>query len=100
MKFNLDSLCKTITKPWTPVDVAVCDDKVLRVALFEGEYHKHSHEYDEFFMVHRGAITIWTEKGTIELEEGEGYTVPKNTKHKPSAKTPSYVLMVDSEADK
>ncbi len=48
-------------------------------------------------LVYRGAITIWTEKGNIELQEGEGYTVPKGVKHKPFATTPSYVLMVDAE---
>ncbi len=97
MKFNLESVIKTITKPWTPVALDTFDDKVLWIAMFHGEYHEHSHEYDEFFLVYRGAITIWTEKGSVELHEGEGCTVPKGVKHKPGAKIPSYVLMVDAE---
>jgi len=96
MKFDIESVIKTIAKPWTPVDLATFDNKVLRIALFEGEYHEHSHEYDEFFLVYRGAITIWTENGNIELKDGEGTTIPRSLKHKPIAQTPSYVLMIDS----
>ena len=96
MKFDVETAIKTITKPWTPVDLATFDNKVLRLALFEGEYHEHSHGYDEFFFVYQGAITIWTEKGNVELKEGEGTTISKGVKHKPMAHVPSYVLMIDS----
>ncbi len=97
MKFDINSAIKIISKPWTPIDLAKFDNKVLRLALFEGEYYEHSHEYDEFFLVYKGGITIWTEKGEIELKAGEGTTIPKGLKHKPIAVTPSYVLMIDSE---
>ena len=95
MKFNTESVIKTITKPWSPVDLATFDNKILRIALFKGEYREHSHEYDEFFLVYRGAITIWTENGNVELKTGEGVVIQKNLKHKPIAQIPSYVLMVD-----
>ena len=95
MKFNIESVVKNITKPWTPVNLATFNNQVLRVALFKGEYHKHSHSFAEFFFVYRGAITIWTEKEDIELKEGEGITIPKGLKHKPSAQIPSFVLMID-----
>ncbi|OGI86322.1 hypothetical protein A3A05_01930 [Candidatus Nomurabacteria bacterium RIFCSPLOWO2_01_FULL_41_12] len=96
MKFNIDSVIKNINKPWTPVDLEKFDDLVLRIALFEGEYHEHSHLYDEFFFVYKGEIKIWTERGDIELKAGEGITIPKNLKHKPIARIPSFVLMIDS----
>ena len=98
MKFNIDSVIKNIVKPWTPVDLATFNGQILRVALFEGEYHEHLHKYDELFLVFRGVVTIWTEKGDIKLEEGEGVTIPTGLKHKPIANTPSYVLMVDSSS--
>ena len=96
MKFDIEATIKTIVKPWTPIALATFDNKVLKIALFEGEYHEHAHEYDELFLVYRGAITIWTEEGNIELKEGEGTTIKKNLKHKPMARIPSYVLMIDS----
>ncbi len=96
MKFDIESAIKSITKPWTPIDLAKFDDKILRIALFKGEYNEHSHDYDEFFFVYRGAIEIWTDDKTIKLKEGEGVTIPKKTKHKPISKVHSYVLMIDS----
>ena len=72
-KFNLDDAVAKISAPWTPVDVATVNGSALRIALFEGEYHEHTHEYDELFLVYLGAITIWTESGTIKLAEAEGY---------------------------
>ncbi len=95
MKFDIEETIKKIKKPWSPVDLIQFDDKVLRIALFEGEYRQHSHEYDEFFLVYKGKIIIWTEKGNIELSEGQGGVVPKGIKHKPIASKPSYVLMID-----
>ena len=95
-KFNLDDAVAKISAPWTPVDVAAVNGNALRIALFEGEYHEHTHEYDELFLVYRGAITIWTESGTINLAEGEGYTVPAGTNHKPIANEPAYVLFIDA----
>ena len=95
MKFDIEEAIKKIKKPWTPVDLATFEKRILRVALFEGEYQEHSHEYDEFFLVYKGQISIWTEHGTIELTEGKGGTVKKGVKHKPFASKPSYVLMVD-----
>ena len=97
MKFNIDQVIKNIIEPWTPVDLAKFDGKILRIAKFEGEYHEHSHEYDEFFLVYKGAIAMWTENGEVELNEGEGFVVPKRVKHKPSAVKPAYVLMIDSQ---
>ena len=96
MKFNIESVIKNITKPWTPVDLVRFDNKILRIALFEGGYHEHSHEYDEFFFVYRGKIRIWTPNENIELGEGEGVTIPKGLLHKPTSGISSYVLMVDS----
>ena len=96
MKYNIESEIKKITEPWKPIDLAVLDGKVLRLALFEGEYREHVHEFDEFFSVHSGAITIWTEKGSIYLNAGEGTIIRKGVRHKPISKGPSYVLMIDS----
>lgn len=33
MKFDIEKAIKKIKKPWTPVDLAKFDDKVLRIAL-------------------------------------------------------------------
>lgn len=95
MKFDIEKTIRKIKKPWTPIDLVTFEDKVLRIALFKGGYHEHKHEYDEFFYVYKGKITVWTEKKSFDLSAGEGGVVSKGVKHKPIAKVASYVLMID-----
>lgn len=95
-KYILKDIVKKLNKPWWPVDVATFNSQVLRVALFDGEYHWHIHQNeDEFFLVYIGSITIETENEQIILNKGEGTVIPKGLKHKPSANKPSLVLMVE-----
>lgn len=93
--FNIEKVVSEIEKPWEPIDLAVFDDRVSRIALFKGEYKLHSHDYDEFFLVYRGKIIIQTQYGEIALAEGQGTVIPKGMIHKPVADNPAYVLMVD-----
>lgn len=96
-KLSIEDAIAKINQPWTPIDLIEFNGQVLRIALFQGEYKDHTHEYDEFFIVHQGKITIVTEDGDIELGEGEGVVIPKGTIHKPVAKELAYVLMIDSK---
>jgi mannose-6-phosphate isomerase-like protein (cupin superfamily) len=82
-------------KAWSPLEVARVGDFVLRAALFEGEYHWHVHEEDELFLVHRGQITIDTEAGALEIQEGQGAVIPAGMRHRPRAEKPAFVLMVE-----
>ncbi|HWZ65393.1 MAG TPA: hypothetical protein VNX65_01185 [Patescibacteria group bacterium] len=95
-KYNLDNADKQLGDTfWLPVDVAHVNDWVLRVAAFKGEFHRHSHQDDDFFLVYKDSIVIETEKGTIELAEGEGTVIPKGLEHKPSAASRAVVLMLE-----
>lgn len=95
-KYILKDIKKQLNKTWSPVDVVSFNNQVLRVAIFDGEYHWHSHQNeDEFFLIFSGSITIETENGQIILNKGEGTVIPKGLKHKPSANKPSLVLMVE-----
>ncbi|HMH69883.1 MAG TPA: cupin domain-containing protein [Candidatus Saccharimonadales bacterium] len=96
-RFSIEDAIAKINQPWTPIDLTEFNGQVLRIALFQGEYKDHSHEYDEFFTVYQGKITIITEDGNIELDEGEGAVIPKGITHKPVAKEPAYVLMIDAK---
>jgi mannose-6-phosphate isomerase-like protein (cupin superfamily) len=83
-------------EPWSPVDVAVVNDQVVRAALFDGEYHWHKHdEEDELFMVYMGRIRIHLEDEIVELSEGQLCVVPKGVLHKPEADNPSVVLLFE-----
>lgn len=95
-KYNLSAIDKQLGNTfWSPVDVAYINDWVLRAAAVKGEFHWHSHNDDEFFLIYKGSITIQTEDGNIELAEGEGYVVPKGVKHCPLAKERAVVLLLE-----
>lgn len=80
---------------WSPIDVAYINDWVLRAAAIKGEYHWHSHEDDELFIVYKGSIVIETEKGPIALKEGQIAVIPKGLKHKPKAEERAIILMIE-----
>jgi len=88
---------KEINNPWSPVDVVKVNNHVVRLALFDGEFHwhKHTHE-DELFYVIKGQIVIQLKnQPNLALSEGEMAVIPKNVEHCPKGLEPSYVLMVE-----
>jgi mannose-6-phosphate isomerase-like protein (cupin superfamily) len=89
--------CKEISEPWTPVDIALVNDQVIRLALFHGEYHWHKHtNYDELFYVVKGSIIIKVkDKDDVCLNERQLAVVPKSIVHRPMSLYPSYVLMFE-----
>ncbi len=86
-----------ITQSWSPVELARVNDQVVRIALFEGEYHWHVHENeDELFLVHEGEITIQMKgESDLVLKAGEIGIVPKGVEHCPKSVGKSYVLMFE-----
>ena len=94
---NLQDKIKEITTPWSPIDVMKVNDQVIRLALFEGEYHWHSHtKEDELFYVFRGKIAIQLKgEPDVILCEGEMAIIPKNVEHCPKGLISSYVLMFE-----
>ncbi len=95
-KYNLEQVNRELgDKFWSPVDVAYINDWVLRAAAIKGDYHWHTHNDDEFFLIYRGRIVIDTENGPIELKEGEGTVIPKGMQHKPRAEERAVILMIE-----
>src|SRR3989344_5071322 len=95
-KYNLDEIDRQLGNNfWSPIDVAKINDWVLRAAAVKGEFHWHSHQDDEFFLIYKGSIVIDTENGSIELKEGEGTVIPKCIQHKPSARGRAVVLLLE-----
>lgn len=96
-KVILEQKINEIKKPWTPLDIAAVNDYVVRIALFEGEYHWHKHDNeDELFYVLKGKIVIQLKnKPDIILETGQMATVPRGIEHCPKSIEPAYVLMFE-----
>ena len=95
-KYDLAEIDKQLGDTfWSPVDVAYINDWVLRAAAVKGEFHWHTHNDDEFFLIYKGEITIDTENGEIPLKEGEGTVIPAGLKHKPRAVERAVVLLLE-----
>jgi len=95
-KVDIEAKCEEIDEPWSPVDIATVNDQVVRMALFQGEYHWHRHEEDELFYVYKGEVTIRIRgQADVVLGTGEMAVVPRNVEHRPESAGPSYVLMFE-----
>jgi len=95
-KYNLAEVDKRLGETyWSPIDVAHINDWVLRAAAVKGEFHWHTHNDDEFFLIYKGHLTIQTENGNVELSENEGYVVPKGVKHCPKTDVRTIVLLLE-----
>ena len=95
---NLEDMIKEIGgKSWSPVDVARVNDQVVRLSLFEGEFHWHKHtNEDELFYVVEGKIAIrLKDQPDITLSEGQMAIITKGVEHCPKGLEPSYVLLLE-----
>jgi mannose-6-phosphate isomerase-like protein (cupin superfamily) len=84
--------------PWFNQTLTTVNDAVVRLGIFEGDFPWHKHaEQDEFFLVLEGEIFLDVEGGDpVRLAAHEGFTVPKNVRHRPRSPRRSVVLMVES----
>jgi mannose-6-phosphate isomerase-like protein (cupin superfamily) len=94
-KINILKEAEKIKKPYTPYHLANVDNYHVFLGLFEGDYKKHKHPYDEFFYVVLGEIEIEMDKESVSLRQGEGILVKKNTWHKSQAKDKAVVMLFE-----
>lgn len=85
-------------EPWFNQTLTRVNDCVVRLGIFQGEYHWHKHEAeDECFVVLEGELLIdIKERGTVTLSKHFGYTVPKGVVHRTRAPARTVVLMVEA----
>ena len=97
---SLQESMNAITDAWCPVDIAIVNDQVVRMALIEGEYHWHKHtNEDELFYVLQGEIVIQVrDEPDVVLHDGEMAVIPKGIEHRPTSAGPSYILMFEPRA--
>ena len=82
---------------WFNQTLCQVNGSVVRMGVFEGEYHWHKHdEDDEFFFVVDGKLLIDLEDRVVELAPGQGLVVPKKVLHRTRAKERTTVLMVEN----
>jgi mannose-6-phosphate isomerase-like protein (cupin superfamily) len=96
-KINVLKEAEKIKISYTPFHLVDVDNFHVFLGLFEGDYRKHRHPYDEFFYVVSGGIEIELDKETMTLKPGEAFLVPKNTWHKSNAKKKALVMLFEKK---
>jgi mannose-6-phosphate isomerase-like protein (cupin superfamily) len=82
---------------WFNQTLCKVNDSVVRLGVFEGEYHWHKHdEDDEFFYVVEGTLLIDLEERIVELSPRQGFVVPRGVVHRTRAVQRTVVLMVEN----
>ncbi len=82
---------------WFNQTLCKVNESVVRVGIFEGEYHWHKHdEDDEFFYVVEGQLLIDLEDRVVALDPRQGFVVPRGIVHRTRAPHRTVVLMVEN----
>ena len=92
-KFNL------FNEHWSPRIVGELNGQHVKLAKFKGEFVWHSHaNEDELFLVIKGSLRIEFKDGSVTLNEGEFYIVPKGVEHKPIADEEVHVMLLEPKS--
>ena len=93
---NLKEKLSKFSEHWSPKIVAQMNDYHFKIAKVQGEFIWHDHpETDEVFLVLHGELEIQFRDGSVTLNEGEMYVVPKGVEHRPVAKQECHILLVE-----
>ena len=81
---------------WSPKIVARINDIDLKLVKVEGDFVWHRHEdADEFFLVHRGRVTIEMRDGEVSLKAGDCFVVPRGVEHRPRTEAECELLLLE-----
>ena len=89
-------LAASLTEFWSPRVIGEVDDAYVKVAKVRGTLAWHSHDNeDELFLVLDGQLRIEMDSGTVELNQGEMFVVPKGVRHNPIAEHECLVMLIE-----
>lgn len=82
---------------WQPRTVCEYNGHDVMVAKVQGEFAWHAHaDTDDFFLVLSGEIEIDLEGlGTVALQAGQLYVVPRGVRHRPRAAKEAHILLIE-----
>jgi mannose-6-phosphate isomerase-like protein (cupin superfamily) len=93
---DVPALVDACTDPWYNQSLCRVNDCVFRLGVFQGEFHWHKHDSeDEFFHVVSGRLAIDVEGRTVDLDPGQGFTIPRGVVHRTRASERTVVLMIE-----
>lgn len=98
---DIDEIVANTPEKWTNFTLSEVNDSLVRMGIFEGEFHWHHHDReDEFFYVISGKLLLDLEDRTLELLPHQGFTVPRGIEHRTRAQERTVVIMVEGNTVK
>jgi mannose-6-phosphate isomerase-like protein (cupin superfamily) len=95
----LKDLAAALPELWSPRVVGEVDDHYVKIARVHGDLDWHSHALeDEMFLVLKGRLTIEMEAGSVDIDEGQMYIVPKGVRHHPIAVDECHLLLIERKS--
>ena len=96
---NLSEKFNLFSEHWSPRIVGEINGQHVKLAKFKGEFVWHSHaNEDELFLVIKGSLRIEFKEGSVTLNAGEFYIVPKGVEHKPIADEEAHVMLLEPKS--
>lgn len=95
-KVNLAEKLSMFDDHWHPRIVGELNGQHVKLAKLLGAFDWHHHdEEDELFLVVKGRFRMELRDGTIDLEEGELFIVPRGVEHRPVAEEEAHVMLFE-----
>ena len=100
-RIDAGALADDCSVPWWNRTLCKVGDSLLRIGVFQGEFHWHKHDAeDELFYVVEGHLLLDVEdpdgtRRTVELSPRQALMVPKGTLHRPRCEQRTVVLMME-----
>jgi mannose-6-phosphate isomerase-like protein (cupin superfamily) len=93
---NLSEKLASISDYWNPKVVGELHGQEVKLAKVKGDFIWHHHENeDELFLVLKGVLRLEFRDGSVTLEPGEIYVVPRGVEHRPVAQEEVHLLMFE-----
>jgi mannose-6-phosphate isomerase-like protein (cupin superfamily) len=89
-------LADGVVDRWWNQSLSRVNDSVVRIGVFEGEFHWHKHDHeDELFYVIEGELVVDLEGRSVTLAPRQGIMVPRGVVHRTRAARRTVVLMIE-----
>ncbi len=93
---NLREKFSLFPEPWAPKVIAEMNDYQFKLVRLTGDFIWHDHKQtDETFLVIEGSLRIDFRDGSVDINAGEMYVVPRGVEHKPFAAAEVKVLLIE-----
>jgi mannose-6-phosphate isomerase-like protein (cupin superfamily) len=94
---DVGAIADACAEKWWNQSLCLVNDCVVRLGVFEGEFHWHKHDReDELFYVLEGRLLLDLEGRTVELSPRQGMVVPRGVLHRTRAPSRTVVLMIEA----